>query len=260
MEHIGLALWSGAVSSMAEPHRHHEIEFNLVLSGSIDYLFAGRELHLEPSQLLIFWAAFPHRLTQTSKNTTMIWLTLPLATWLRFDLPASLTQAILQGIPMTHNHNTDQEQFKNWLEDQKIPSPEQLRILELEIEARLRRFALSDTPSNQIPSQQKTKVAQMAAYIANHYLEPLQVAKIAKTVGLNSNYASEIFRATFAMTLLEYLTQQRIAHAQRLLVTTQQSILEIAFGSGFGSASRFYAAFGKACGLSPSAYRKHTQS
>ncbi|CAA9276906.1 MAG: hypothetical protein AVDCRST_MAG93-2941, partial [uncultured Chloroflexia bacterium] len=45
------------------------------------------------------------------------------------------------------------------------------------------------------------------------------------------------------------------AHAQRLLVTGDASVLDIAFDSGFESTSRFYAAFKQACGCSPGAYR-----
>ncbi|MER3484247.1 MAG: hypothetical protein C4332_14975 [Meiothermus sp.] len=53
------------------------------------------------------------------------------------------------------------------------------------------------------------------------------------------------------MMVLEYLTQHRLAHAQRLLATTDQPVLEIAFEAGFGSSSRFYAVFEEKVGSHP---------
>ena len=46
-----------------------------------------------------------------------------------------------------------------------------------------------------------------------------------------------------------------ISHAQRLLAISDQKVLAIALDSGFGSVSRFNAAFKEACGCSPHQYR-----
>ena len=43
--------------------------------------------------------------------------------------------------------------------------------------------------------------------------------------------------------------------AERLLATTDMKIVDIAFASGFGSASRFYSAFEALCRQSPKKYR-----
>ncbi|MCU0718670.1 MAG: helix-turn-helix domain-containing protein [Pirellula sp.] len=53
-----------------------------------------------------------------------------------------------------------------------------------------------------------------------------------------------------------FVVQHRLSHAQRLLVTTEDSILNIATESGFQSLSRFNEAFKEACGCSPREYRK----
>ena len=85
-----------------------------------------------------------------------------------------------------------------------------------------------------------SRAAELAAFISGHYLEPLTLTDVAQAVGLNSNYASTLFKRTFGMTVLEYLTQHRLAHAQRLLATTNKVVLEVALEAGFGSSSRFY--------------------
>jgi transcriptional regulator GlxA family with amidase domain len=48
----------------------------------------------------------------------------------------------------------------------------------------------------------------------------------------------------------------RLAEARRLLVTTDLPIAHVASASGFGSVSRFYAAFTSACGVPPARFRR----
>jgi transcriptional regulator GlxA family with amidase domain len=64
-----------------------------------------------------------------------------------------------------------------------------------------------------------------------------------------------LFQKTFGTTLMKYVTQHRLSHAQRLLVTTEDSIVNIAFSSGFGSLSRFNEAFRESFGCTPRGYR-----
>jgi AraC family transcriptional regulator, melibiose operon regulatory protein len=47
-----------------------------------------------------------------------------------------------------------------------------------------------------------------------------------------------------------------LSHAQRLLVTTGEQIVNIALSSGFGSLSRFNEAFRQSFGCTPREYRR----
>jgi AraC-like DNA-binding protein len=100
------------------------------------------------------------------------------------------------------------------------------------------------------------KVEQMACFIAQNYTEKLTVQQIGEFVKLHPNYAMNLFQKTFGTTLIAYLTQHRVSHAQRLLSTTEETVTEIAFQSGFLSISRFNDAFRRACGCSPREYRR----
>ena len=79
---------------------------------------------------------------------------------------------------------------------------------------------------------------------------------IGDAVGLHPDYANTLFRKTFGRTLSEYIIEERIAHAQRKLVSTSDSITEIAFDCGFNSISRFNSAFKKSNQCTPRAFRK----
>ena len=65
-----------------------------------------------------------------------------------------------------------------------------------------------------------------------------------------------LFRQAFGTTITDFIVQHRISHAQRLLVTTDDSVLEIAFASGFQSLSRFNEAFKKLCGCPPREFKR----
>ena len=52
------------------------------------------------------------------------------------------------------------------------------------------------------------------------------------------------------------VTHHRISHAQRLLITTDKKIVDVALTVGFNSVSRFNAAFKKATDCSPREYRE----
>jgi AraC-like DNA-binding protein len=276
LEQLGLAAWRGTVSGMTEPHRHNEIELNLVSHGEIAYLFSGRTVRLGQGQMMVFWGAFPHRLAECAPETVLTWLTIPLTTFIGFGLPLRLTQPVLHGTPILEPipDTNDEAQCARWVEDAHASDPERGRILRLELEARLRRLSLllqaqpslgaSVAPERMalervVTERNDSRAAQLAEFIATHALEPIGLDDIAAAVGLHPNYAASLFRAAFSMTLLEFLTQHRLAHAQRLLATTDAGVLEIAFASGFGSSSRFHAAFRKACGASPSRYRRQVR-
>src|SRR5436853_7664461 len=46
---------------MERPDRHNEIELNLLLNGSLTYLFGGDRVTIRAGSLSAFWAAIPHQ-------------------------------------------------------------------------------------------------------------------------------------------------------------------------------------------------------
>src|SRR6266568_1980847 len=150
--------------------------------------------------------------------------------------------------------------FSQWHHILQEPWHDYERVMLLEVEARLRRIAQTMPSQPPLPTQQMTtrlhqKVEAMICFITEHYMEPLQLGQIAQAVGLHPGYATELFRKSFGLSIMGYLLQHRVAHAQRLLATTDQTVLNVAMEAGFTSASRFYATFQKITGQSPRAYR-----
>ena len=100
------------------------------------------------------------------------------------------------------------------------------------------------------------KVEKMARYMAGHFVNEIGINEIASAAELHPKYAMTLFRKCYGVTLRNYLERHRLAHAQRLLITTGLKIIEIAHASGFNSLSAFYNRFEKNTGCSPKIFRK----
>jgi AraC-like DNA-binding protein len=96
----------------------------------------------------------------------------------------------------------------------------------------------------------------MVSFIAQNYTKPVTVESVSRSVGLHPHYAMNLFRKTLGTTLIHCVTHHRISHAQRLLITTDKKIVDVALTVGFNSVSRFNAAFKKASDCSPREYRE----
>jgi len=263
-------LWTP--TRMERPDRHNEIEINLLNEGTLTYLLGGHKLNVCARQPALFWAAVPHQIIDRTSAVPYFVVTLPLAGFLQWQLPRSIVTRILKGEMLFEPEGEDvmdRVLFGRWVEDLQQGDPELERIVLLEMEARLHRFARrieqaqaraaeseGEETALVLPGEMPSAVEQMAQFIAQHYTESLSIEAISRSAGLHPNYAMTLFRKTFGTTLTAYLTATRVTHAQRLLVMTDDSILDIALDSGFGSLSRFNTAFKEASGCSPRDYRR----
>ncbi|WP_373564913.1 helix-turn-helix domain-containing protein [Sphingobacterium sp. E70] len=68
------------------------------------------------------------------------------------------------------------------------------------------------------------------------------------------------FKERFGMGLFQFATQVHIQEAISLLRTTDLSIKEIAFRTGYSSPSSFSVAFKKQCGIAPNQIRKKSHT
>jgi len=236
----------------------------------VTYLLGGRKVTLTAGALCLFWAAIPHQIIHFSGEQPYFVTTVPLHTFLHWQLPEHFVQSLMQGnVLMSIDKSrkaSDLDLFKQWaldLADQKTGID---RAVSLELQARITRMALNYAGDKTLGNTRNylsgladtglSKVEQMACYIAQNYVHKLTVEQIAQKVNFHPSYAMNLFQKTFGTTLVNFLTQHRIAHAQRLLTTTDSQITDIALQSGFSSISRFNEAFHRQCGCSPREYRK----
>jgi AraC-like DNA-binding protein len=92
-------------------------------------------------------------------------------------------------------------------------------------------------------------------FIEEYAAEHISLAKVARTIGINSTHLSEKFKQVTGTKFVDYVARTRFEKARELLEDVGLRISEIAFTVGFQSLSQFNRVFKKLSGKSPSQYR-----
>src|ERR671922_1106719 len=87
------------------------------------------------------------------------------------------------------------------------------------------------------------------------YSQPLGVDDLARAAGLSRAHFSREFRRAFGESPYAYLLTRRLERAAALLRNTDRSVADICLSVGLRSVGSFTSSFGRAFGLSPTAYR-----
>ena len=93
------------------------------------------------------------------------------------------------------------------------------------------------------------------SYVQNHLYEDLSLPSIASALQYSESYLSHRFKEDLGQSVNDYVRQMRIARAKTLL-RQDYSVAQIANMLCFSSQSHFAAAFKKATGVTPTAYKK----
>jgi AraC-like DNA-binding protein len=251
---------------MKKPDRHNEIEFNYLTEGSITYFFHGSKVTIPAKRLTVFWGLVPHQIISYEGDKPYFVGTIPLTQFLEWKLPFKFVDKILKGEILLENSQASSsfEEFllNNWIKDLSINKISTATLLE--IQARLLRMADNILSTEKIelkhtPRSEINQVEKIAMYIAKNYSQTIKSADVGKEVGLHPDYANVVFKKTFGMSINEYLIQERISHAQRKLVSTDESVTDIVYDCGFNSISNFNAAFRKINKCTPREFRKKFQ-
>jgi AraC-like DNA-binding protein len=245
-----------------EVHQHAEVELIIYEHGSVTMLLGGRKTRIPPRQLAVFWGAMPHHALDADPKAMASLLRIPMPLVMQWKLPAWLMQQLFDFQVLVDATNqtpcADLDLLKHWIRLMAKPSIEAERIVMLEAEARLRRMALDrDASAVLVPRATGAgRLERMVETIARRCLGRVRIPEVAREAGLTRAYAMRLFRKNIGMTMLEYITRQRVSHAQRLLATTDRGVLDIMGECGFQSPTRFYAVFRRFVGGTPAQYRR----
>lgn len=240
----------GGRTVMERPHAHPDVEVNFLRKGSLRYFLNGRFLDVRAGEAAVFWAGMPHQ-TLEKYHLEGIWMTIPLPWLLSGRYTRELAGSLLRGeLIVLHPDATEQELFERWRRDFSGDDRDLREIAKSEIGSYFSRISVSRLRAERPPPDKPLpaggdQVENVLNYLAGHYHEEISVEDIARVAGLHPKYLLVLFRRTCRMTLWEYVLKLRLAHAQRLLLTTDRTVADIAFDAGFNSLTSFYHAFRK---------------
>lgn len=81
----------------------------------------------------------------------------------------------------------------------------------------------------------------------------------AEASGLSYHYFSSLFKRSVGKTFVDYLTLLRLGEAERLLITTERTVTDVAYACGFCSTSHFISRFRAYKGLTPAQVRRRAR-
>ncbi|MCM4163692.1 MULTISPECIES: AraC family transcriptional regulator [unclassified Arenibacter] len=119
----------------------------------------------------------------------------------------------------------------------------------------LSRF-IQNTKSKSLNSNEKKEFGMVLNYIHENLHENLSIKRLADFCHLNTDYFSRVFNENFGMRPNKYIQSKRIERAQLLLLSTNNSLKQIAEKVGLENVSYFTRIFKSHTGKTPGAFRE----
>lgn len=115
---------------------------------------------------------------------------------------------------------------------------------------------VSESKKYKLSTQLEEKMESLLHFIKENHSTMVTRELLAETIGVSPNYLSSLFNSYTGKKINEYINDIRIEDASNKLLTSDSSVTDIAFSSGFESLTTFNRIFKKKFGVSPKVYRE----
>ncbi|WP_308860183.1 response regulator transcription factor [Paenibacillus endoradicis] len=105
-------------------------------------------------------------------------------------------------------------------------------------------------------SSQNPHINAALTYIHEHLSEQITMKEMSDYLHMNASYFSVLFKEQVGLTFSDYVTRGRMQLAKELLLTTNDSMADIAEQVGYQTDKYFGKVFRTVAGISPAQYRK----
>lgn len=100
------------------------------------------------------------------------------------------------------------------------------------------------------------QIRKVSAHIESNLDQPLRSGELARLVRLSPAHFSRTFRSSFGCTPLQYVMRRRVQRAQRLMLSSDTPLAQIALDCGLADQAHFSRLFRKVVGMPPRAWRR----
>ncbi|MBS4461693.1 helix-turn-helix transcriptional regulator [Aerococcaceae bacterium zg-B36] len=101
------------------------------------------------------------------------------------------------------------------------------------------------------------EIEQIQAYIRANYAQKITLDSLSEVADINKYYLIRLFKQFTGLSPIDYLIHVRLKEAEKLLISTHQSVAQISDQVGFHSPSHFSKTFKEFNHITPTKYR-HT--
>lgn len=106
------------------------------------------------------------------------------------------------------------------------------------------------------PDIQDTRIDKIRLYILNNPEQDIRLLKVADKFGISDSGLCTQFNCVLGIGYSDYITLTKMTRASRLIISTNDSVMEIAEKLRYKDAGYFSRLFREMYGMSPQAYRK----
>jgi len=119
----------------------------------------------------------------------------------------------------------------------------------------LRKWHEQNVAEGKINPAQLDIIERAIAHIKENYRTASE-ASAARAIGVSSSYLSRVFKSNMKRSFTAYLNDYRLKESEKMLVSGDIGIMQIADAVGFKTSAYFISVFKKQKGMTPAAYRK----
>jgi len=99
-------------------------------------------------------------------------------------------------------------------------------------------------------------LAEVFGFVEERYGEPVSLKDVAKSVSLSPGHLTTVVRRKTGRTVLEWISERRMAQARRLLVETDLAVEEVGHRVGYRDPTYFVRTFRRSHGTTPLGWRR----
>ncbi len=238
-------------------HWHDCIEILLVLSGKLTITIESETYHLSENDIILINSNQIHEIQAydnlvvslqinlsyfKSSSITGAYFLCNSAAYFNKTKFTNLKKIIAKIIYIHYNDKDDNELLL-------ISFSYQL-MLEL-----VKNYKTTDRRNTSSVSKSLQRLANIIQYLNDNYTENITLEQVAEREYLSPSYLSHFFKLNLGVTFFNYLTGIRLNHAVNDLLTTSQTIEQIAANNGFANCRYFVNTFKNQFGMLPRQYR-----
>ena len=218
----------------------------------------GRMFVAKPGELIVLPAGVFHKVDVVTPREVRRWVHVNYFVFDSLDLFTLFDVEVLVGKKLGTQIG---DQIETWIDIQKDPSKHDA----LWLNARCNQFGFELLASLSQISKPKPGVGEkwelarelwpVIQYMHANFEKDIERDALAELACLSPAQFHHVFKLTTGATPIDYLRSIRIRHAQQLLITTADSVYEIARRCGYEDPFVFSKAFKRVCNASPRDYR-----
>ncbi len=251
--------------AMSYQHSHEYYEFFYLKAGSCRYMTEGRIYHLEAGNMFIVHPGDRHSTSYQGKvpcERIVIYFKRELidGEWWKehADTDAFMGSSCKLSFSLKAKAVIERT-LRAMLSENNMPDGYTSEILLLFMKQFLIDLVRRGTVMNDFVRSNDSfgrDIEAVIRYISENYARPITLEEAAESINLAPTYFSRKFKSVTGSNFRDFVINIRIRQASQMLLTTDDSVTEIAQKCGFNSANYFKDCFRRTVGLSPTQFKK----